>query len=340
MKYRPLGSTGLQVSELSLGVMNFGDWANTDEAEAERVLSAALDAGINLVDTADVYSKGDSERILGKFLAKRADRDEIIVATKFHSKWQPGINSHGNSRHWITRAVEGSLQRLGLDHIDLYQVHRPAPATDIDETLSVLSDLVRAGKIRYFGTSTFSGHQLTEARLTAQIRGREYPISEQLPYSILAREAEREVLDVARKYRLGVLVWSPLAGGWLAGTSHANGNSRIGRQPERHTLDHEENVTKLEVVEKLQKIADEASITLPKLGLAFVLANRAVTTALLGPRTLEQLNGLLPAVDIELSADVLAAVDAVSFPGRTINPADTGYGRSKALELVTQQRQS
>ena len=338
MKYRKLGTTGLKVSELSLGVMNFGQWANADEAEAERILSRSIEAGINLVDTADVYSQGESERILGRLLARRSDRDDIIVATKFNGQIGKGLNSRGNSRHWIRRAVEGSLSRLALDHIDLYQIHRPDADASLDDTLGTLSDLVREGKIRYYGTSTFSGHQLTDARLTAVARNRELPSTEQLPYSILAREAEREVLDVTLKYGIGTLIWSPLAGGWLAGKEHAAGNSRVARQPERHALDIEDNRTKLAVVEKLQVIADDAGIPLPQLAIAFVLANRAVSTVLLGPRTPDQLEGLLPSTDVVLTPDVLDAIDAASFPGRTINPADTGYSRAAGLERVTAQR--
>lgn len=338
MKYRPFGSTGIVVSELSLGVMNFGAWANQHSGDHEEILARAIEAGVNLIDTADVYSAGESERILGALLAKRSDRDELIIATKFHSQWLGGRNTRGNSRHWVTRAVDASLQRLGLDHIDLYQIHRPEPGTAIDETLGALSDLVRAGKIRYFGTSTFSGHELTEARWTAHDRRHIYPVSEQLPYSILAREAEREVFEVARKYRLGTIVWSPLAGGWLGGRRDGGASTRLQRQPERHASDVPENRIKQEIVAELGRIAQDAGCTLPQFALAFVLANNVVSTVLLGPRTPAQLDELLAAVDLELPAETLARVDELALPGRTINPADTGYGRDHVQSLVSQQR--
>lgn len=325
------------MSAVSLGVMNLGAWANTDAHDQRRIIDRAIDAGINLIDTADVYSQGESERILGEVLRGRTDRDDLLIATKFHSPMGEGLNNRGNSRHWIARAVEGSLTRLGVDHIDLYQIHRPDPTVDIDDTLGALTDLVRAGKIRYFGTSTFTGHQLTEARFTATLRQREYPVSEQLPYSILARAVEREVLPVADKYQLGVLAWSPLAGGWLAGGGHS-ASTRLGRQPERHSLDIEANQKKAEIVARLESIATDAGLTLPRLAIAFVLANAVISTVLVGPRTPEQLEDALTAADLDLDLAVLDSIDAVAAPGITVNQADTGFPLSHVGELVRAQR--
>lgn len=338
MDYRLLGGTGLRVSEFALGFMNFGARERADLDDARDVLDRALDAGVNLIDTADVYFGGGSESLLGELLSRRKDRDEILIATKFHNRWSEGVNRRGNSRHWITRAVDASLERLRVDHIDLYQAHRPDHDVDIDETLGALSDLVRAGKIRYFGTSTSNGHQLTEARWNASSRGHVYPVSEQLPYSILARGAEREVLPVADKYRLGVLVWSPLAGGWLGGHRHETEGSRLARQPERHDRAIDDNRLKLDAVGRLQEIASGAGISLPALALRFLLANDVVSTVLLGPRTSEQLDQLLEARQTTLTADTLAAIDAVVPPGVTINRADTGYRRDFAHDLLARQR--
>ncbi len=338
MRYRQLGTTGIEVSAFTLGVMNFGTWANTDESELERIVAASVDAGINVIDTADVYSQGESEEMLGRVLARRTDRDDLIIATKFYNPVGTDRNNRGSGRRWIVRAVEDSLRRMKLEHIDLYQAHRPDPTVPIDDTLGTLSDLVHQGKIRHFGTSTFTSHQLTEAHWSALARGRELPVTEQLPYSILAREAEREVLDVALKYRLGVLSWSPLAGGWLSGSYRSETSTRLARQPERHAGELPENAQKRQAVQGLAAVAEEAGLPLAQLAVAFVLANRAISTAIVGPRTLDQLTSLLAAADLDLAPEVLAAIDEIVPPGRTINPADTGYPREHAAAILARQR--
>ena len=332
MQYRTLGGTGIEVSVLGLGTMMFGEWGNRDEKECHRMVDAALDAGVNIVDTADVYAFGESEEILGRALAGR--RDAVILATKGHNAI-PGDprdrNRSGNSRVWLTRAVEDSLRRLGTDYLDLYQVHRPDPRTDVDETLGVLSDLVRQGKIRAIGTSSFPAEQLVEAQWVARDRGRERFTTEQVSYSILARHAEHAVLPVAEQHRLGVLVWSPLNGGWLTGKyragQEASGDSRALRQGGEHFDFRQEDVRarKLAAVEQLGVIAADAGLSLIHLALGFVLAHRAVTTALLGPRTEQQLTDQLGAADVVLSAETLDRIDAVVAPGATLNPTDVGY---------------
>jgi aryl-alcohol dehydrogenase-like predicted oxidoreductase len=341
--YRLLGSTGLRVSPLTLGTMMFGAIGNPDHEESIRIIHRALDAGINIVDTADVYSRGESEEIVGKAL--RGRRDDVILATKFHGPMSDtDPNQQGNSRRWIIREVESSLRRLGTDHIDLYQVHRPRPETDIDETLSALSDLVHQGKVRYIGTTTFQPSQVVEAQWISERRHRERFVTEQSPYSILAREVERELLPTAQKYRLGVLPWSPLAGGWLSGRYRRGEqptatSSRLGRQPARHDPSLPENAIKLEKVHLLQDLADEAGISLIHLALAFVLEHPAVTSAIIGPRTMEQLESQLDVTKVALGRDVLDRIDEIVPPGTTINEADRGY-TPPALSDLSQRRRS
>src|SRR4051795_10298559 len=336
MEHRTLGRTGVHVSPLCLGAMMFGAWGETDHDESIRIIHRALDAGINFVDTADVYSGGESEEIVGKALAG-GRRDSVILATKFHGPMdvamgQPGgdPNSRGNSRRWIIREVEDSLRRLQTDWIDLYQVHRPEVGTDIDETLGALSDLVHAGKIRYVGTSTFLPSQLVEAQYVARERGRERPVAEQPPYSILARAIEREVLPVAEQYDIAVLPWSPLAGGWLSGRYRRGAatwppSPRAERQPGRHDPSLPENARKLEAVLALTDVADEAGVSLIHLALAFVLEHPAVTSAIIGPRTFEHLEAALDADKVSLGQDVLDRIDEIVPPGTTLNDADAGY---------------
>jgi aryl-alcohol dehydrogenase (NADP+) len=324
MRYATLGRTGISVSQFGLGTMVLGAWGNTDRAECVRIVHAALDAGINLVDTADVYAFGESEEIVGEAL--RGRRDDVVLATKFHNGMSDEINHRGNSRRWITRAVDDSLRRLGTDWIDLYQVHRPDPATAIEETVDALTDLVRAGKIRAWGTSTFPAEELVETCWAAERRHVAAPHTEQPPYSILCRGIERSVLPTCRRHSIGVLVWSPLSGGWLTGKyrrdAEVPSDSRGALQP-----DHFDggNVAKYDAVEQLAKIADGAGLTLTQMSLAWTLAHPAVTATLLGPRTEQQLGELLTAADIELTGDVLDAVDAVVAPGTDLNPADSGW---------------
>ena len=328
MKMRTLGVTGIKVSPLCLGAMMFGKAGNPDHDDSIRVIHRALDAGINFIDTADVYSAGESEEIVGKALAG-GRRDEVVLATKFHGSMGKDPNHAGNSRRWIVREVENSLRRLQTDHLDLYQVHRPDPATDIDETLGALSDLVHQGKIRAFGSSTFPAHEIVEAQWVAEKRGRERFLCEQPPYSIFVRSIERDVLPTCQKYGMGVIPWSPLAGGWLSG-KYRRGmeqptTGRAARAPERFDLSRPGNQKKLDVIEELDKLAADAGIPLIHLAIAFVINHPAVTAAIIGPRTMEQLEGQLGAPDVRLDDAVLDRIDELVPPGTNLNAADGGY---------------
>src|ERR687887_2521884 len=296
MEHRQLGRTGVSVSKLCLGAMMFGEWGNRDHDDSIRIIHAALDAGINFVDTADVYSRGESEEIVGKALAGR--RDRVVLATKFHGSMGDDPNERGNSRRWILQEVDASLRRLRTDWIDLYQVHRFDHGTDLDETLGALTDLVRAGKIRYLGSSTFPAHLIVEAQWVAERRGRERFVCEQPPYSMLVRGVEAEVLPVCAQYGMGVIPWSPLAGGWLSGRYRKGAepptSTRAGRIPRRYDLSLPENQRKLEAADRLAQLAEEAGLTLIELAIAFVLRHPAVTAPIIGPRTMEQLESQLP----------------------------------------------
>lgn len=327
MDYVRLGGTGLRVSPLCLGCMMFGQWGNPDHEESIKIIHRAIDAGINFLDTANVYSLGESEEIVGKAL--KGKRDGVVLATKFHGPMGSGPNDRGNSRGHVMRAVEDSLRRLDTDYIDLYQVHRPDPKTDIEETLSALTDLVRQGKVRYIGSSTYPPSEIVEAQWAAEKRGLERFVCEQPPYSILVRDIEREMLPVARRYRMGVIVWSPLAGGWLSGKYRkgqpAPNTGRAARLPDRFDPDKPENQRKYEVVEHLIKLAEKEGTDLVKLSIAWTLGHRDVTSSIIGPRTVEQLEGLLGADEVQLSADTLDEIDEVVPPGDTVNRADLGY---------------
>ncbi|MEO9181537.1 MAG: aldo/keto reductase, partial [Acidimicrobiales bacterium] len=279
MELNNLGRTGLKVSPLCLGAMMFGAWGNTDHDDSVKIIHKALDAGINFIDTADVYSQGESETIVGKALSS-IDRTRVVLATKVHGQMGDDPLSAGNSRRWIIAEVEHSLKRLGVDYIDLYQIHRPDEATDIEETLSALTDLVHQGKIRYFGSSTFPAEQIVAAQWAAQRRGFEHFRTEQPPYSMLVRGIERDVLPTAQTYGMGVLPWSPLAGGWLAGKfgeGKKNTSRRSAMLPERYDLTIPGNQRKLDAVTQLTALADEAGITLIEMALAFVLEHPAIT---------------------------------------------------------------
>jgi aryl-alcohol dehydrogenase-like predicted oxidoreductase len=327
MEMRQLGRTGVQVSPLCLGAMMFGAWGNPDHDDSVAIIHRALDAGINFIDTADVYARGESEEIVGKALKGR--RDEVVLATKVHGTMGDDPNQFGNSRRWIVREVEDSLRRLGTDHIDLYQIHRPEPDTDIDDTLGALTDLVRAGKIRYIGSSTFPPSQIVEAQWTAERRGRERFVCEQPPYSLLIRGVENEVLPLAQQYGMGVIPWSPLAGGWLSGRwrkgQDAPPSSRAKMLPERFDLSNPDNERKLDAADALAQLADEAGLSLIHMALAFVLEHPAVTAPIIGPRTMEQLESQLGAAEVTLSPDVLDRIDEIVPPGRNVNPADSGW---------------
>ncbi|MEU6986464.1 aldo/keto reductase [Streptomyces sp. NPDC046324] len=342
-QYRSLGRTGVKVSPLCLGTMMFGARGNRDHEDSVRIIRRALDAGINFVDTADVYSAGESETIVGKALAG-GRRDDVVLATKFHGSLGEDVNERGNSRRWIVREVENSLRRLGTDWIDLYQVHRPEPDTDtdFDETLGALTDLVRQGKIRYIGTSTFEPSAIVEGQWIAERRGRERVVAEQPPYSLLARGVEREVLPVAQRYGLGVLAWSPLAGGWLSGRYRKGAeqprSSRADRQAERFDIASPENAAKLDAAEALAQLAEEAGLTLIQLALAFVLEHPAVTSAIIGPRTFDQLESQLGADDVLLSQDVLDRIDKIVPPGTNLSARDAGYTPPSLTEPALRRR--
>jgi aryl-alcohol dehydrogenase-like predicted oxidoreductase len=321
MQYRSLGRTGVRVSTLALGAMNFGALGRTTAAEATAIVDAALEAGVNLIDTADWYSAGESEQLLGRAIAGR--REDIVLATKAGLPMGDEPNHRGSSRRWLVTALEDSLRRLGVDHVDLYQVHRWDPATDDEETLGALTDLQRAGKIRYFGTSTFPAYRLVQAQWAAREQHLGRYVSEQPNYSILQRGVERDVLPVAEQYGLGVLVWSPLASGWLSGAIRAGREISTNRSaflPQLYDTALPANRAKLEAVEQLAKLAEQAGLSLIQLALGFVTAHPAVTSALIGPRTLEHLRSQLAAADSVLPADVLDAIDAVVAPGLDLAP--------------------
>jgi aryl-alcohol dehydrogenase-like predicted oxidoreductase len=340
MEHRELGRTGVSVSPLCLGAMMFGAWGETDHDECIRIIHRALDAGINFIDTADVYARGESEEIVGKALAGR--RDEVVLATKVHGRMHDtDPNQFGNSRRWIVREVENSLRRLGTDYIDLYQIHRPEPDTDIDETLGALSDLIHQGKIRYAGSSTFPASAIVEAQWVARDRGRERFVCEQPPYSMLIRRVEADVLPTCRRYGMGVIPWSPLAGGWLSGKWRKGADDLSSRRsamiPSRYDLSIPGNQRKLDAAEALAQLAEEAGISLIEMAIAFVIRHPAVTAAIIGPRTMEHLESQLPAADVVLSDDVLDRIDEIVPPGSTVNPADTGWD-DPALEPAARRR--
>jgi aryl-alcohol dehydrogenase-like predicted oxidoreductase len=328
MELRPLGRTGVEVSPLCLGAMMFGAWGERDHDESIRIIHRALDGGINFIDTADVYSRGESEEIVGKALAG-GRRDDVILATKVHGSMGDDANQRGNSRRWIVREVEASLRRLGTDWIDLYQIHRPEPDTDIDETLGALTDLVRAGKVRYVGSSTFPASAIVEAQWAAERRGRERFVCEQPPYSLLVRGVEADVLPTCRRYGMGVIPWSPLAGGWLSGRWRKDAADLTSRRaemlPRRYDLSIPANQRKLDAADALARLAEEAGITLIEMALAFVIRHPAVTAAIIGPRRMEHLESQLTAADVELPDELLDRIDEFVPPGTNLNPADAGW---------------
>ena len=327
MQRRPLGRTGVQVSEYCLGAMMFGPWGNDDRDDCVRIVHRALDAGVNFIDTADVYSAGVSEEIVGRALQGR--REDVVVATKFFAPMGEDPNRRGGSRRWILQEVENSLRRLDTDYIDLYQIHRPDDVADIDETLGAMSDLVHAGKIRYLGHSTFPAEYIVEAQWTAERRGRERFVSEQPPYSILMRGIERAVLPTCARYRIGVIPWSPLAGGLLTGRYRKGQpppeGSRLARgfgsqaAAARQQAAHEK---RLDVVEALLGVAADAGLKLTHLAHAFVLEHPAVTSAIIGPRTMDQLDDVLAGVEVRLDAATLDAIDELVAPGSDISGGD------------------
>jgi aryl-alcohol dehydrogenase-like predicted oxidoreductase len=328
MEYRPLGRTGISVSQLCLGAMMFGAFGNADHDDAARIIHTALDAGINFIDTADGYSAGESEVILGKAL-KGGRRDNVVLAVKFGPPMDQDPNHRGAGRRWITEGVEGSLRRLQTDWIDLYQVGVPDPNTDIDETLGAMSDLVRAGKIRSFGASKVPASQIVEAQWVADRRGHERFRTEQPPYSMLTRAIEYDLLPTCQRYGMGVMAYSPLASGWLSGkyrkgqeVSGPGSAARSQRWPGRFDASNPKNAAKLDAADALGTLADEAGLTLVQMAVAFAVRHPAVTSTIIGPRTMEHLEGYLTSDGIDLSEEVLDRIDEIVPPAVTINVVD------------------
>ncbi|MER0243144.1 aldo/keto reductase [Streptomyces sp. HSW2009] len=318
MRYRPLGRTGIEVSTYCLGTMMFGSVGNEDHDASVRAIHTALDAGINFVDTADMYSAGESETIVGKALQGR--RDDVVLATKVYFPMGEDPNRRGNGRRWITQAVEESLKRLDTDWIDLYQVHRFDPRTDLEETLGVLGDLVTQGKIRAFGSSTFPAERIAESHHVAERRALPRFRTEQPPYSLLGRGVETAVLPTCQRYEMGVLTWSPLASGLLTGKYRAGRpiDLTVGRaalSPHRFDQSIPENVAKLDTVEQFALLAEELGCTLPELAIAFPLAHPAVTSVIIGPRTQEQVESLLKGATLTLDDATLDRIDEIVPPG-------------------------
>jgi aryl-alcohol dehydrogenase-like predicted oxidoreductase len=330
MERRTLGGTGMSVSSTCLGTMMFGMMGNTDHDESVRMIHAALDAGVNFLDTADVYSMGESEQIVAKALNGR--RDDVVLATKFGMPISPDPNRMGGSRRWIEQAVEASLRRLEVDHIDLYQFHRYDPTTDLEETLAALTDLVRAGKIRAFGCSTFAPERIVEAHWTSERFGLLRFRTEQPRYSILSREIESAVLPVAQRYGMGVLSYGPLSAGWLSGRAEPAVGHRSEQAPQAFDLSIPGNQAKLEATRALTALAAEAGMPLTHLATAFVRAHLAITSVIIGPRTPEQLDDLLAGADVVLSGDVLDRIDEIVPPGTDLNPADVRFATPPELE--------
>ncbi|MCR6657106.1 MAG: aldo/keto reductase [Opitutus sp.] len=323
MKYRPLGRTGIKVSPYCLGAMMFGAGGNPDHEETTRIIHKALDAGINFIDTADAYSRGESEEIVGKAIKDR--RDSVVLSTKGYHAMGKDPNQQGGSRRWLTKAVEDSLRRLQTDYLDLYYLHRPAPDTDLEETLSVLSDLMRAGKIRAIGTSTFPASNIIEAQWVAERRSLNRFRIEQQPYSILDRGIEREVLPACQQYGMGVLAWSPLAKGLLTG------KYRKGQPPPdtlrlKYFPSMMSDAPTLEAVEQLVGLAREAGMPLTHLAIAFVLAHPGITSAIIGPRTMGHFDDLLAGAGVSLDDALLDRIDRIVPPGLDLAPLGaSGY---------------
>jgi aryl-alcohol dehydrogenase-like predicted oxidoreductase len=320
MRYRTLGRTGIQVSPYCLGAMMFGAIGNPDHDDSIRIIHKALDAGINFVDTADMYSRGESEEIVGKALKGR--RDNVVLATKVNGAMGDDPNERGISRRWIMAEVENSLRRLQTDYIDLYQIHRPDPTVDIEETLSALTDLIRSGKVRVIGSSTMPASDMVEAQWVSERRGLERFRTEQPTYSILSRGIEREVLPVAERYGMGTLVWSPLAQGMLTGRIRKGAQTDLRRAARFKHLSDER---RLDAVEQVIPLAQKAGLPMTHLAMAFAIAHPGVTSAIIGPRTMEQLDDLLASVDVRLSDEILDRIDEIVPPGTDVGALDMAY---------------
>jgi aryl-alcohol dehydrogenase-like predicted oxidoreductase len=333
MRYRTLGRTGIKVSPYCLGAMMLGVIGNPDHDDSIRIIHKALDAGINFIDTADMYSRGESEEIVGKALKGR--RDDVVLASKVHGPMGEDPNQRGNSRRWIIAEVENSLRRLQTDHLDLYQIHRPDPTVDVEETLSALSDLIHSGKVRAIGSSCFPASDIVEAQWVAERRGLERFRTEQPPYSIVNRGIEREVLPVCQSYGMGTLVWSPLGQGLLTGRyrkGQQTDSRRAGHAP-RHFTDER----KLDVVEQLVPLTQKAGLSMTHLAMAFTIAHPGVTSAIIGPRTMEHLDDLLAGAEITLDDETLDRIDEIVPPGTDVGPLDMSY-TPPALERASLRR--
>ncbi len=337
MRYRLLGRTGVRVSEYMLGTMSYGSDGNTDEGECIRIVHSALDRGINFIDTADTYSHGQAEQIVGKAIAGR--RDKMVLATKFRLPAGDGQNEQGGSRYWIMTQVENSLRRLGTDHIDLYQMHRPDLQTDLDETLDALSNLVTQGKVRYIGCSTFPSWYLAESQAVSRLRRWFRFVNESSPYSLFVRIAERETLPAVQYYRMGFTAWSPLNGGWLTGKYQANAvppGSRAERVKgqwgehypilqSRFDMQRPGNRRKLALLADLEALSQDAGLRLIHLAQAFPLSHPAVTSVIVGPRTLSQYDDMQAGFDTRLDSATLDRIDTLVAPGDLVEEADRGY---------------
>ena len=335
MQYRALGRTGIKVTPYCLGAMMFGGLGNPDHDDCIGIIHKALDFGINFIDTADRYSRGESEEIVGKALKGR--RDKIVLTTKVHGPMGDDPNQQGNSKRWIMQAVEASLRRLQTDHIDLYLIHRPEPDTDIEETLSALTDLIRAGKVRAIGSSTFPASEIVEAQWVAERRGLARFRAEQPPYSILDRGIEREVLPICERYGMGAMVWSPLSKGMLTGRYRKGqplpDSLRVKYMPRQMSDERS-----LDAVEQLIPLADQAGLSLTHMAMAFAMAHPGVTSAILGPRTMQHLDDLLAGAEVRLGDDVLDQIDRIVPPGTDVGLNEAGYNPPAILQAGLRRR--
>ena len=321
MEYRPLGRTGVKVSELCLGCMTFGN--TTEPEDSYAIVDRAIDAGINFLDTANVYSRGRSEEVTGEALKLNGKRSRIVLATKVHGRMaDDDPNSAGTSRRHIIEQCEASLERLQTDYIDLYQIHRPRSDTPIDEVLRALDDLIQSGKVRYIGSSTFGAWQLVESLWVSKELGLNRFICEQPPYNILDRRIERELLPMAQTYGIATIPWSPLGGGLLTGKYRSEHMPDEGRYLNRESKPWQMRLTPgaFEVIDKLDPIVAEKGCTMAQLSLAWVLGRPGVTSPIIGPRTMEQLEDNLGAIDVPITDDDLAKIDEIVPPGSNVSP--------------------
>jgi aryl-alcohol dehydrogenase (NADP+) len=337
MKYRTLGKTGIKVSPYCLGAMMFGAvGGNPDHDDSIRIIHKALDAGINFIDTADRYSQGESEEIVGKALKGR--RDNVVLATKVNNPMGDDPNQQGNSRRWLIREVEASLRRLQTDHIDLYLIHRPSPDTDIEETLSALTDLMRAGKVRAIGSSTFPASEIVEAQWVAERRGLARFRVEQPSYSILSRSIEREVLPVCQRYGMGAMVWSPMAKGMLTGRYRKGQPLRDSLRTRGVLARQMSDEHRLDAVEQLISVAAAAGMPMTHLAMGFVMAHPGVTSAIIGPRTMEHLDDLLASAEVVLDDEVLDQIDKIVPPGTDVGSDVAAYNPPEVTQANLRRR--